>query len=273
MSMSKAIPYLSFDPNSDSKCVTGPQININFFSADSILKFVKNKLLHNEGFAVATLNLDHVVKLSIHKNFFNAYQVHNAVVADGFPIVWLGRLSGVSLSRTTGSDLTLPVVKLVHEIGAKLAIIGTTQDTLEHASYVLKNKFPGLDIVFIHSPPFGFEPLSETAQDILQKLKQSGANLCLLALGAPKQEIFAAEGRKRIPTMGFVSVGASIDFIAGIQKRAPIWMQKANMEWLWRLAIDPRRLFMRYCRCAIVFPVLLVRSLRKKIQFFTEGHP
>jgi exopolysaccharide biosynthesis WecB/TagA/CpsF family protein len=259
----QTVPSLSFNESSQPQAGAATNVNVNFFSPESVLDAVKSKIAKRKGFALATINLDHVVKLSRDKAFLKAYREHDLVVADGFPIVWLGRLAGAKrIQRTAGSDLLLPLVALAHQAGAKIALVGTTDDVLETAAAQLEKEYPGLAIAFRESPPFGFDPDSEAAADLLRRLEGSGAALCFLALGAPKQEKLAAAGGRYAPSVGFVSIGASLDFIAGRQKRAPRWMQEANLEWLWRLATDPRRLFGRYACCALVFPLLLLRALK-----------
>lgn len=257
------LPYLAFQEAGNPR-LNAQSINVNLFSRKAALGFIERKLRAKQGFKLATLNLDHVVKLAINPAFAQAYREHDAIVADGFPIVWLGRMNGVSIERTAGSDLIMPLIETVQAVGAKLAIIGTSKASLDNACQVLRQKFPNLAIVYTCSPTFGFDPLSVEADTIIGKLATSGATLCLIAMGAPKQEIFAAHAAERLPDVGFVSVGASIDFIAGGQKRAPLVVQKTNLEWLWRLMTNPRRLFVRYFLCALIMPVLFLQTLRQR---------
>ncbi len=86
--------------------------------------------------------------------------------------------------------------------------------------------------------------------------------LCFIALGAPKQESFAARGRQLAPDVGFASVGAGVDFIAGSQTRAPAWVRAMAMEWLWRALSSPRRLLPRYAACAAILPGQITAALR-----------
>ncbi|MCW1956519.1 MAG: WecB/TagA/CpsF family glycosyltransferase, partial [Roseobacter sp.] len=103
----------------------------------------------------------------------------------------------------------------------------------------------------------GFDPDSAGAADLLGALKASGAGLVFLALGAPKQEAFAARGRSLAPQLGFASIGAGLDFLSGAQSRAPRWVQALAMEWAWRAAQAPARLVPRYLRCFAILPRLL----------------
>ena len=99
--------------------------------------------------------------------------------------------------------------------------------------------------------------------EILAELAASGARLCFLALGAPKQEILAARGHGLLPQVGFVSIGAGLDFIAGAQVRAPVWVRRIAMEWAWRMLGNPRRLAKRYAQCALVLPGLMAQAKRE----------
>ena len=95
-------------------------------------------------------------------------------------------------------------------------------------------------------------------EEIAERIRVSGAKLCILALGAPKQELFAAAMRARCVGVGFACVGAALDFIAGSSIRAPAWVQRCGLEWLWRLGSDPRRLFARYAQCVYMLALIAV---------------
>ena len=107
----------------------------------------------------------------------------------------------------------------------------------------------------------GFDPASDAARQAMERVGNSGAALCFLALGAPKQELLAQIGRKTCPHTGFLAIGAALDFIAGHQQRAPRWMQRLGLEWLYRLAHQPRRLAGRYARSALIFASLALRQM------------
>jgi len=163
-------------------------------------------------------------------------------VADGNPVVWLGRLAGERLALLPGSDLVVPLARLAAETGTGVALVGATDAALEGAAARLRAEVPGLQVVHTAAPPMGFDPEGPAARAILTDLAAAGAGLCFVALGAPKQERFAALGRGLCPSVGFASIGAGLDFLAGTQVRAPRWVRRIAMEWLWRLALSPRRL-------------------------------
>ncbi|MFZ1469964.1 MAG: WecB/TagA/CpsF family glycosyltransferase [Paracoccaceae bacterium] len=218
------------------------------------------------GFALATINLDHLVKLRRDQGFRAAYAAQDFVVADGNPIVWLSRLAGQPVQLIPGSDLVLPLVQAAARAGLPVSLLGSTATSLTAAAARLQAMVPGLRISALIAPPMGFDASGQTAREMLAELQALGPGLCLIALGAPKQERLAALGRQLAPAVGFASVGAGVDFIAGAQARAPAWMRGIAMEWLWRALSSPRRLVPRYAACAAILPGETAKALRLRRQ-------
>lgn len=222
-----------------------------------LLADVEAHFTDKRGFALATLNLDHVVKLKRDPAFRTAYLAQTHVVADGNPIVWLSKLAGREVDLIPGSDTIRPLVEIAARTGTPIAFLGSTQETLDAAGKALQAEFPGLQIAAAIAPPYGFDPESDVAAEVLAGIANSGAGLCFLALGAPKQEMLAARGRQLAPSVGFASIGAGLDFISGQQKRAPEWVRKLALEWLWRMLSNPARLAGRYLSCIVILPGLM----------------
>ncbi|MFG6681454.1 WecB/TagA/CpsF family glycosyltransferase, partial [Sulfitobacter sp. 1A09261] len=145
-----------------------------------------------------------------------------------------------------------------------VALLGSTQGTLDAAATRLMQDHPGLRIVARIAPAYGFDPDGDAADTDLREVERSGAGLCFLAFGAPKQERLAIRGAARVPGCGFVSIGAGLDFIAGHQTRAPRWVRRIAMEWLWRVLSNPRRLIRRYATCLMILPGLALSALRDR---------
>ena len=241
-------------------------ITVTVRDQSALLDDVQRHWRAGSGFSVATLNLDHVVKLSQNPLFRKAYHAHSHITADGNPIVWLSRLAGQDVALVPGSELIDPLVALAAAEQVKIALFGGAQDTLDAAARHLAARHPDLQIVLRHAPEMGYDPLDAMAQADIEAIGASGARLCFLALGAPKQEIFAARAQSALPAVGFVSIGAGLDFIAGTQTRAPLWVRRLAAEWLWRLLGDPRRLLGRYATCLRMLPVLTGRALQIRRQ-------
>jgi N-acetylglucosaminyldiphosphoundecaprenol N-acetyl-beta-D-mannosaminyltransferase len=210
---------------------------------------------------VFTLNLDHVVKMRKDLAFRAAYERAPLITADGFPIVLACRLQGKRVSRVTGSDLIGPISAEAARCGKSVYLFGSSLPILIKASRVLEESNPGLRIAGFFAPPQGFDPASEESRQCIAAIGDSRADLCFVALGAPKQEKFADYGRSLLTTTSFVCIGAGLDFIAGAQVRAPTWMQRWGLEWLWRAASDPQRLAYRYLLCMGALPGILARAV------------
>lgn len=230
-------------------------------SAEALLRKIEDDLLSGRSFAVATLNLDHLYKLKHSTEFQKVYAQQTHVVADGNPVVWLSRIAGRPVRLAPGSELIHPLGELAARLDVPIALLGSTEAALERAATVLEATHSGLRVVARIAPPFGFDVTGEAGDACLEAVRQSGARMCFLALGAPKQETLAARGLDRVPGCGFLSVGAGIDFIAGTQRRAPAWVRSLAMEWLWRMACDPYRLAGRYARAFTILPGLLWQAL------------
>lgn len=240
-------------------------IAINTPSRTQLFRTLAERFSAGDGFALATLNLDHLTKLPRDAEFAAAYQAHDLIVADGRPVVWLTRLSGQqSVELVPGSDLILPLCDLAAKHGVSVALVGSSEAALAGAAAALQTRVPDLRIDYVKSPPLGFDPSGAEAASILAEVAASGARLCLIALGAPKQELFAARGRTLAPTVGFASIGAGLDFLSGHQTRAPAVMRKLPLEWLWRIFQSPARMVPRYAKCFAILPALTLQAWRQR---------
>jgi exopolysaccharide biosynthesis WecB/TagA/CpsF family protein len=221
-------------------------------------------ICHNAGSEAAqnvfTLNLDHVVKMRKDATFRAAYNRAGLITADGFPIVLACRLQGKRISRVTGSDLIAPISAEAARRGKSIYLFGSSLQVLIEASRFLRERNAGLTIAGVFAPTQGFDPVSEDARRCIATIGNSGADLCFVALGAPKQELFADHGKSLLPNISFVCIGGGLDFIAGAQVRAPYWMQRWCLEWLWRAATNPQRLLYRYLLCLGALPGILARA-------------
>jgi exopolysaccharide biosynthesis WecB/TagA/CpsF family protein len=219
---------------------------------DSAVRASMNRARNGMGFTFFTLNLDHLCKRRQFDEFRGCYDRATMISADGAPIVWLARSVRVPLSRTTGADLVRPIIAEAARDGISVFFFGTSDAVLTQTIANLKAEFPSLIVAGAEAPPMGFKPTSEAAVAAMDRIAASGAGLCFVALGAPKQELFADLAYERHGNIGFFCVGAAHDFIAGYQKRAPDFMARNGLEWLWRLGKNPVRLFTRYFDSALM---------------------
>ncbi len=209
---------------------------------------------------VVTPNLDHAVLLLNDKALRQAYSEAALVLADGMPLVWASQLFQRPLpERVTGSDLAPEVLGAARE-GTKVFFLGASEASSKKAVENVALQFPGIEVVGRLSPPFGFENSPEWSQKIAEQIAESKAQLVVVGLGAPKQEIWVHKHQHAMRGTVVLCVGATIDFLAGSVKRAPAWAQKSGVEWIHRLLSDPRRLARRYGKDALYVPRLLFRD-------------
>lgn len=190
----------------------------------------------------------HMVMEAFDNTAFQAV-VNNAdlVTPDGMPLVWGLRLLGYKeASRVCGPFLTLHVCKAAACHGLPVALYGGTDESLTIFSDFLRERFPGIHITCAIAPPF--RPLTvEEDEAVTRQLVESGARILFVGIGCPKQEYWMAAHKGKIPAV-MLGVGAAFDFFSGQVKQAPVWMQQLGLEWLFRLCIDPRRLWKRYLK-------------------------
>ncbi|WP_245280020.1 WecB/TagA/CpsF family glycosyltransferase [Hyphomicrobium sp. 99] len=238
---------------------------INTADMQTAISRIIGRAKAREAFTVFTLNLDHLVKLRSDEPFRRAYRKADIVTADGAPVAWLARLQDQSVVRATGSDMLLPMLDAAADARLPVFLFGSTEEVLTKAAHEIGNVTDGLlKIAGVLSPSRSFDPEGPEADRAIETIKRSGARICIVALGAPKQEIFAEHARARGLRCGMICSGASLDFLAGAQIRAPGLFRKLGLEWLWRLATNPRRLAKRYAECAITLARLLIAEVARR---------
>ena len=249
-------------------------VTVNVLNEKDLLRSIISRTRAGVGFTLATLNLDHLVKRRNDSAFRAAYARMTLVTADGSPIVALGRRQAPDLRRATGADLVKPLCAQAAKEAIPIYLFGSTAASLDLAGSRLKTLYPGLVICGQEAPPLGFDPFSAEALTCGERIAASGARLCFVCLGAPKQELFSDRMTQLHHGIGFLSVGAALDFIADTQVRAPLFMQKAGIEWLWRIMTNPRRMIWRYMQCAaLLVEISLIEPLAHRLGQKSEfGH-
>lgn len=242
----------------------GNAVRINCPDSASVLSQARALLSRGRGFALATINVDHLQRLAEDGAFRRAYAAQDLVCADGNPIVWLSRLAGRPVRLAPGSDLVLPLAAEAAALGLPVALIGSSDESLALAARAMQDRVPGLTVALTHAPGFPFDPDGDEAGQVIDRIRASGARLCFLALGAPRQERFAIRARDALGNVGFASIGAGLDFLSGHQQRAPRLVRQAKMEWLWRAASNPRRLALRYAKGFTILPAHAAAALRQR---------
>lgn len=214
---------------------------------------------------VVTPNSDHIVALETDLALRAAYDSATLVVPDGMPLVWASRLlRGPLKERVTGADLMPRLCAAAAVHGLRVFILGGRTGVPEEAARRLQLAHPGLVVAGTCSPPFGFERDSAENEAIVAAIRNSGADLVFVGLGAPKQELWMHRHLASFDKGVFLGCGAAVDFCAGTVRRAPPWMQAAGLEWLYRLTQDPSRLAKRYAKDLYLFVVLAREMARRR---------
>lgn len=187
-------------------------------------------------------------------------RIHNKaglVIPDGMPLVWLARVAGFGkVGRVRGSDLMLALCERSVSAGYRHFFYGGGPGIPERLASNLQQRFPGLKVAGMYSPPF--RPLTSAEEDTtLSAINATRADIVWVGLGTPKQEKWMASHVHRLNVV-LIGVGAAFDFHAGTKKQAPGWVQHSGFEWLFRLLTEPRRLWRRYCA---VVPLFLIYAL------------
>ena len=212
---------------------------------------------------VITPNVDQIVNFQKDLGLQAAYKKASLVVTDGKPVVWAAKLLGIKIPETVpGSDLVPTIFDhaLANNLPISIFLLGAMPGVADRAKAVIQTKWPIVKVVGTLSPDFGFEKTPDVSTKICEKINASGADLLIIGLGSPKQELWVSQHAAELTVKVALCVGATIDFIAGEKARAPIWMQNIGLEWLHRMLSEPGRLAKRYLIDAIVFPQLIVKE-------------
>lgn len=208
-------------------------------------------------------NVHMVVEAFWNKSFSEKVSKASVVTPDGMPLTWALRLlHGIKQDRVAGMDVLPALLNRSEKMRLPVYIYGGTESLLIHTRDYLQSHYPDLVVNGLYSPPFR-ELTKEEENKIIDQLNSSGAKLIFVVLGCPKQEQWMASMAGRIKAV-MIGIGGALPVLVGLQKRAPRWMQRLGLEWLFRLSLEPRRLFKRYAVTNSVFLYLLSKELVKK---------
>lgn len=223
--------------------------NIDFLNI-KIQVTTQQELLRNlKKGALITPNVDHLVKLQKDEDFYKVYQQTEWVVCDSKILYLMSKLLKEPLPEAIPGSSFFTAYYMYHkdDPNCKIFLLGAAEGIAEKARQNINKKVEREIVVGAHSPSYGFEKNEKECEELVRIVNESGANVLLVGVGAPKQEKWIMKYRDRMPNVDvFMALGATIDFEAGTLKRAPEIWQKCGMEWLYRALKEPKRLFKRY---------------------------
>jgi len=211
---------------------------------------------------VVTANVDFLVQALTDAELRRILVEAHLVLCDGMPIVWASKWLGNPLpERVAGADLVPELIRVAAQRKQRLFFLGATSEANDAAVANVRRKFPGAVIAGHYSPPF--RPMAEMNHaEIIERVRETNPDLLFVAFGCPKAEKWIASVYHELGVPVVIGVGATIDFLAGRVKRAPLWAQRYGAEWIYRLCQEPRRLFWRYARDLRHFSWELTKQLR-----------
>jgi exopolysaccharide biosynthesis WecB/TagA/CpsF family protein len=234
---------------------------------DRIAGMITNRQPHY----VATANVDFTAQVRHDGELRKILDNAHLVICDGTPLVWLSRLLGRALpERVAGSDLVPQLLDRAEHEGWSVYFLGGEPDSVEKAIRNVTRKHSELKIAGAYSPPF--TPLEKMDHEgICDRIRQANPDILLVSFGCPKQEKWISRNYQSLGVPVCIGVGATIDFLAGAVKRAPRWMQVAGLEWVFRLAQEPRRLLKRYATDFLVFATGSFREVFLNLVSFNDS--
>jgi N-acetylglucosaminyldiphosphoundecaprenol N-acetyl-beta-D-mannosaminyltransferase len=196
---------------------------------------------------IATVNAQFVYLAGQQPRFAAFLENADLSLADGMSLVVASRLLGKPLpERISGVDLTEDLWALLNEHEGSVYLLGGKPGAAEETARRLGVRYPNVRVALADCPRWGFEKDEQASRAVLERIQAARPDLLLVGLGAPKQEYWIEDNISALPCKLVVGVGGTFDMLSGLVRRAPKWMQRTGLEWLFRLCVEPRRLWRRY---------------------------
>jgi N-acetylglucosaminyldiphosphoundecaprenol N-acetyl-beta-D-mannosaminyltransferase len=242
----------------DRKRLIGCNISLGSYSS-FVESIIKQAATGEEFFYICVANAHMMIEA--HQSSSYEAIINNAglVTPDGIPLTWaLKFLYGIKQERVAGMDLLPDLLIAAEKKKIPIAFYGGTEEMLNITKEYFEKTYPNMIVANMYSPPF--RPLTaEEEIKVIEMLNDSGARLIFVVLGCPKQEKWMASMEGKINAV-LIGIGGALPVLVGIQKRAPVWMQKKGLEWFYRLSQEPGRLFMRYLVTNFLFIYLILKK-------------
>lgn len=240
-------------------------LKFNSYSPNEILSIMHERIENRKQSLIVPVNVD-MLRLSYYNTEFKDIINDSTIsIIDGKPLIWLAKIYKKKLKyKISGSDLIYPVLELCNDNNYSILIVGGKEEVAAQACVNIKNKYKNIRFAKYYAPKFGFEKNDVLIKETIKNINIINANVVLLCLGAPKQELFYNSNKNFLANSIYICSGATVDFLANSIKRAPKWMSNCGLEWLYRLLKEPKRLFRRYLLDLLFIPKIIVVSLFKK---------
>jgi len=214
---------------------------------------------------VCVANVHMFVEAYLDRDFGKVVNNADIITPDGKPLTWGMRiLKGVRQERVAGSDILPQLLQECERQQLSVFFYGGSKALLDETSRFLGSRYPGLKVAGLYSPPFRALTEEENAA-IINRINEAAPNVVVVVLGCPKQEKWSANMKGKINSL-MIGFGGALPLLIGTQKRAPRWMQRSGLEWLYRLYVEPRRLFKRYAVTNTLFVYIILKEfLRVKV--------
>ncbi|MBC8089271.1 MAG: WecB/TagA/CpsF family glycosyltransferase [Phycisphaerae bacterium] len=235
-------------------------LDVDAITFDEALREIGRLVEAKQGGAVFTPNVDHIMLAERNEALRAAYGRASLSLADGVPVVWASRLLKPEVpEKISGSDLVPRLMRLAGEQQWRVYLLGGAKGVALQAAEILREHM-GVNIVGVDDSFIALEA-SDYDTRVIEKVRAVRPDLILVALGCPKQELFIDRNRPGLGPVVAVGIGASLDFVVGRVSRAPQWMSRSGLEWTYRLAQEPRRLWHRYLVRDMQFIFVILKAL------------
>lgn len=233
-------------------------VDIDPLTMREVVSTVEDSLTQGRTLAIGVVNVAKVVNMQRDSFLRESVSSSDLVLADGAPLVWLSRLKRTPLpERVAGIDLMFELLALASARGFRVFLLGATSETIERVVQIARRDYPGMTIAGYRD---GYYDASQEEQ-VAQAVSDARAHMLFVAMTSPRKEIFMKKWSSLMGVPVCHGVGGSFDVMAGVTRRAPRWMQRAGLEWFYRVMQEPRRMWKRYLVTNTKFVLLAISDL------------
>ena len=236
-------------------------VRIDCVTERQVLAVVMSSIRDGRGGWIVTPNVDHLRIINQRPELLAMLSEASMIIADGMPLIWASWLRGTPLpERVPGAGLILSLSAAASRAGASIFLLGGNPGEGEATAAVLKSRNRALKIAGVMCPPIGFDNDPLRMAEIGDSLRSAKPDIVYSCFGFPKEQFVIQALRHHLPSAWFLGLGGSFAIVSGRTRRAPSWLQLIGMEWLWRLGLEPRRLFRRYIVNDLPFAIRMLVS-------------